>query len=134
MGRRSTATVLAAVLVLASLPAPAQHGHPLVGTWSGDWGPSPEQRNRVLLLLEYDGEAVTGVINPGPDPVPLTSASLDPTTWTVVRRGVRPNPEGNVIEYVIEGQIENVTSPTQRTITGIWTQGGTQGDFRVTLN
>jgi len=134
MGRRSTATVLAAVLVVASLPVPAQHGHPLVGTWSGDWGPSPERRNRVLLLLEYDGEAVTGVINPGPDPVPLTSASLDPATWTVVLRGVRPNPEGNVVEYVIEGKIENVTSPTQRTITGMWTQGGTQGDFRVTLN
>ena len=47
------ATVTA--LLVGSLGvAIAQHGHPLVGTWSGYWGPYEEERNRVLLLLEYD--------------------------------------------------------------------------------
>ena len=58
----------------------AQYGHPLKGTWSGDWGTSEDSRNRLLLQLDWDGEAVTGTINPGPNAVPISAASLDPST------------------------------------------------------
>ena len=105
----------------------AQHGHPLVGTWSGYL----QERNRVLLLLEYDGDTI---INPGPNPVPITSASLEASTWTVVLEGSREDENGNTVEYRIEGRIENVTSPVERSISGDWSQGGVTGDFSVTLN
>ena len=41
----------------------------------------------MLLLLEYDGERIGGIINPGPNPVPITNATLEPSTWTVVLEG-----------------------------------------------
>ena len=129
-------TVFVASLALLTVHGPtiAQQGHPLVGTWSGYWGSNSDQRHRILLLLEYDGQSITGVINPGPTPVPLTRATLDPNTWTVILEGDRRGADGNVIHYVIEGEIENLTSTTQRTITGTWTQDNIRSSFRVTLN
>jgi len=112
----------------------AQHGHPLADTWSGYWGPSAEQRSRILLLLDYDGNEITGVINPGPTPARITRASLDPETWRVVLEGSREASDGSVVLFLIEGRIENVTSPTTRAIAGSWMEGGERGEFRVTLN
>ena len=88
----------------------------------------------MLLLLEYDGDTIGGIINPGPNPVPITSASLEASTWTVVLEGSREDENGNTVEYRIEGRIENVTSPVERSISGDWSQGGVTGDFSVTLN
>ena len=132
----SPAGIVAVTALLIGLHglALAQHGHPLVGTWSGYWGPNAEERNRVLLLLEYDGDTIGGVINPGPNPVPITSASLEASTWTVVLEGSRVDDDGNTVEYRIEGRIENVTSPVERSLSGDWSQGGVTGDFSVTLN
>ena len=127
------AGALCSALALLSLAALAQHGHPLVGTWSGYWQTETD-RHRVLLLLEYDGEAVTGVINPGRNSAPLTRASLDPSSWTVVLEATREGEDGNPVRTVIEGRIENVTSPTARSITGTWTEGEIEGELRVTLN
>lgn len=112
----------------------AQHGHPLVGTWSGYWGTDAEERNRVLLLLEYDGENIGGIINPGRNAVPITSASLDAPTWTVVLEGSGEDADGNTVNYRIEGRIENVTSPEERSLSGEWVQGDVVGEFSVTLN
>ena len=133
----SKLTVMLVVSLLAlSAPARAlaQHGHPLVGTWSGYWGENAEQRNRVLLLIEYDGQRLSGIINPGRSPVPITEASLDPDTWTVTLEGDRQDADGKVVHYRIEGTIENVTSPVERAIAGSWTEGTAQGEFLVTLN
>mgnify|MGYP006112053251 CR=1 FL=1 len=133
----SKLTVMLAVsLVAISSPARAlaQHGHPLVGTWSGYWGQNAEQRNRVLLLLEYDGDIISGIINPGLSPAPITRASLDPETWTITLEGERLDTDGTVVHYLINGKIENVTSPNERAITGSWTEGTDLGDFLVTLN
>jgi hypothetical protein len=69
--------------VTGSAVIAAQEGHPLTGTWSGDWGPNATDRTHVTLVMNWDGRSVTGTWNPGPDSVPLTSAVLDPTTWTV---------------------------------------------------
>ena len=111
----------------------AQQGHPLVGSWSGDWGTGVTERNRVLLVLEYDGEAITGVVNPGRNAVTLTSASLDPTTWTVRLEAAASERTGGVA-YRIEGRIENLGSITERTMIGTWIQGNERGDFRVVMN
>ena len=60
-------SVALARYALASVLAHAQFGHPLKGQWSGQWGPV-DSPNRLLLTLEWDGKAITGVINPAPKP------------------------------------------------------------------
>ena len=124
---RPTARVLVLTMVaglFAAAQAAAQYGHPLKGSWSGDWGAGKEERTRVLLEMQWDGKQITGTINPGPNALPLTKASLDPDTWQVhlEARGV-----------VIDGKVENIGS-TRRVLSGVWTQGGQKGDFRLVRN
>jgi hypothetical protein len=111
----------------------AQYGHPLKGTWSGDWGTSKERRNRVLLDLNWDGKAITGTINPGPEGVPLTEATLDSTNWTVRFRADGKDRSGGTVRYVIEGKLQNLGS-YYRVITGTWSQDALKGDFKLIRN
>ena len=129
------AFVFSAMLLLAALisHAHAQQGHPLVGSWSGDWGATPNERNRVLLLLDYDGAHITGVINPGRASIALTSAALNPQDWSV-RLEAAASEQTDGIGYLIEGRIENIGSITERTIVGTWMQGSQRGDFRIVMN
>ena len=124
--------VLAGVVCCAA-SAVAQQGHPLVGSWSGSWGTSGDERHRVLLVLDYDGQAISGVINPGRAPIVLTSATLDPASWSV-RLEAAPSAQTGGERYVIEGQIENLGSITDRSIAGTWVQGERRGDFRIVMN
>jgi hypothetical protein len=123
---------LTVALALAA-PASAQFGHPLKGTWSGDWGASKENRTHVVLELNWDGKAITGRINPGPTEVPLRSATLDPSSWSVHLEAERKDPSGSVIRYVIDGKLENIGA-YQRFITGTWSQGPVKGEFKVVRN
>ncbi len=122
---------LLACLALAST-AFAQFGHPLKGSWSGSWG-ADNARQHVVLNLNWDGKAITGVINPGPDAVPLKVATLDPSTWTVHFEGDGKNGSGATVHYVIDGTIENLGAQ-QRFITGTWMEGSKKGPFKVTRN
>jgi|SRR5689334_19320841 len=117
-------SLIVALCVLSASSALAQFGHPLKGSWSGDWGPNKDQRTRVLLQMQWDGKAITGAINPGPNALSLTTASLDPETWQVhlEARGI-----------VIDGKMENIGS-AHRVLSGTWTQAGQKGDFRLTRN
>ena len=123
---------IAMVMISAALPL-AQYGHPLKGTWSGDWGPNDKVRHRVLLELNWDGKAITGTINPGPNAVRLQKASVDPSNWTVRFEAEGRTPAGNTMSYLIEGQIENLGA-YRRVLSGTWYQGSERGDFRLTRN
>jgi len=128
-------SLLAAIIVVAMAggPAAAQYGHPLKGTWSGDWGPNKETRHRVLLELHWDGKAITGTINPGPNAVRLQKASLDPAAWDMRLEGEGRDASGATVRYLIEGKIENLGA-YRRVLSGTWTQGAERGDFRLTRN
>ena len=119
---RTRAFVLAAACALLIASLHAQEGHPLTGTWAGDWGPSGAQRTHITMVMNWDGKAVTGLINPGPDAIPLTAVSVDWGTWTV-----RIEAKG----ITAEGRLEDIGSYHRR-IVGTWTQGGTKGDFKLT--
>jgi hypothetical protein len=112
-----------AIVGLAAV-ASAQFGHPLKGSWSGDWGTNAQDRNRVLLDLDWDGRQITGTINPGPDAVPIRRATVDPSDWSV-----RLEADG----YLIEGQLDNLGAYARR-FSGTWTENGVKGDFVVTRN
>lgn len=101
-------------------------GHPLKGVWLGDWGVGKEKRNPVIIEMNWDGKAITGSINPGPDAVVLTRAELDPGNWTVHLEA-----ESKGTRYVIDGRIENLGS-LRRSMVGTWTQGNQQGSFKIT--
>jgi len=114
-------------------PALAQFGHPLKGTWSGDWGPTKENRTRVLLELHWDGKAITGTINPGANALPLQKATLDPSNWRVHLEAESKPATGQPVRTVIDGTLANIGAYS-RVITGTWTEGSKKGDFKLVRN
>jgi hypothetical protein len=121
------------VALLISPAALAQFGHPLKGTWSGDWGVNKETRTHVVLEFSWDGKAIAGKINPGPSAVPLQKAELDPSNWTIHLEGDGKDAAGRAVHYTIDGKLENI-GVYQRFITGTWTEGARKGDFKVVRN
>jgi hypothetical protein len=65
----------------------AQEGHPLKGSWLGDWGPNRTTRTQVFITMDWDGKAITGMINPGTDNIPLLNAALTPPSPAPPRGG-----------------------------------------------
>ena len=118
------------VVLLGALAGNAQEGHPLTGTWAGDWGPTATQRTHVTIVMSWDGKAVTGLINPGPDAVPLTSVAVDWAAWTV-RIEADGKDAGKPARIAAEARLEDIGSYHRRLV-GTWTQGATKGDFRLT--
>jgi membrane-associated protease RseP (regulator of RpoE activity) len=77
----ATAAAVLAFGVLGS--SGAQEGHPLKGSWLGEWAGNTAHGDDILLILDWDGKAITGMINPGTDNIPLSKASLEPNGWVV---------------------------------------------------
>ncbi len=109
----------------------AQEGHPLTGTWSGDWGPTTAQRTHITLVMNWDGKNISGILNPGPDAVQIPSIFLDVTNWTVRIDADAKDPSGSPVHITAEGKIDDLAS-YHRKITGTWRQGNARGDFRIT--
>ena len=90
---RLRASQVAALLVCLAVAVPLlalQRGSDaLTGTWTGDWGPSPGDRNTVNVDLKLNGKALTGVVHSinfqRPD-VMLQKSTFDPATGAVIRR------------------------------------------------
>ena len=123
---------VASLVVSFAAAVPAQEGHPVVGTWYGDWGSSPQQRHDVTVIMTWDGKAIGGMIDPGPDAALIKTATLDSGAWTVHIEAERPAKAGNAaVRYVIDGKLSNLGS-YNRTLAGTWTQGATKGDFKLT--
>lgn len=114
--------VLAAAWFLFTISITAQEGHPLTGTWAGDWGSPGGARTHITMVMNWDGKAVTGLINPGPDAIPLSVVSVDWGTWTV-----RIEAKG----ISAEGRLEDIGSYHRR-IVGTWSQGGAKGELKLT--
>src|SRR5438094_3818838 len=90
----------------------AQEGHPLTGTWSGDWGPNATQRNHITFVMNWDGKNVTGTINPGPDASPIGNVFLDVTNWAVRIEADAKDAYGKPVRISGEGKMKERSSPT----------------------
>jgi hypothetical protein len=121
---------LLAVLMTAAL-AFAQEGHPLKGSWIGDYGPNAADRNQVTIVMDWDGKQITGVVNPGPNAMPIQKASLEPKGWVVHFELDAKNNAGQTIHYVVDGHIENL-GLYNRSIVGTWSHDNVKGDFKIT--
>jgi hypothetical protein len=109
----------------------AQEGHPLKGSWRGDWGPSATDRNPVVIVMDWDGSMITGTVNPGPNALPFKRATLNAADWTLQIEVDAKDQRGQTITYTINGKVENIRIPS-RTFVGTWTHGNVKGDFKVT--
>jgi hypothetical protein len=81
--------------------------------------------------MNWDGKKVTGIINPGPDAIPLASVFVDVTNWTVRIEADGKDQAGKPVHIAAEGKLEDIGS-YHRTIKGSWHQGPVNGDFRLT--
>jgi len=128
--RNAAGCLIGLLLTTWALTGSAQEGHPLTGTWSGDWGPGPANRTHITMVMNWDGKTISGTINPGPDAIQVDTIGLDVTTWTVRFEATAKSASGPV-HITAEGRLEDIASPN-RTITGTWQQGATKGDFKLT--
>ena len=129
---RSKAFLLVSLIAISAfaISAVAQEGHPLKGTWLGDWGPNKNDRNQITVVMDWDGKQITGQVNPGPSAVPIKNATLDPKGWVVHFEADAKNAAGQPVHYVVEGKIENL-GLYNRSIVGTWSHDNVKGDFRI---
>ena len=106
-----------------SVASARQKADPLTGTWKGDWGPSPTDRNAVILELKWNGKTLTGTVNPGPEAIAVEKASFDPQTMKIHLEATKTSPN---FVYVVDGVVE------KDKITGSWSRPNRKGDFQVT--
>lgn len=126
--------VLACFALTASMSA--QEGHPLVGSWHGNWGLNATDRKDITVILDYapDGAGVTGVANPGFDHADLKNLVVTfpkPTDWNVKFEVDLKDRSGKVTRYVADGKLDQI-GYDQRTLSGTWTAGAAKGDFKLT--
>jgi hypothetical protein len=128
--RKAAVCLIGSIVTLAVMAVVAQEGHPLTGTWSGDWGPSAAQRTHITMVMAWDGKTVSGTINPGPDAVTVPAIALDVTNWTI-RFEADGKTAAGPVKIAAEGRLDDLAS-AHRTITGTWRQGAAKGDFKLT--
>jgi len=116
---RSLAVIVG--LGMLSVIAVAQEGHPLKGSWIGEWSGNTTHGEFVLLVMDWDGEKVTGMINPGTDNMDIESVDLDPSDWSVeIKAG----------GYTIDAEIQSLELPS-RSLVGTWRSSNGRGDFEI---
>jgi len=123
-----------ALLAAAAMPVVAQVGHPAKGSWIGYWGTSEQDRNRMLLLLDWENRQIVGTINPGRNAVQVARAEIDYDTWTMTIEAEMPKDDGTKALWVAQGKLENLGSWTNRRYTGTYRHGDETGRFALVLN
>ena len=120
-------SLLAATALLLAITTFSQEGFPLDGTWRGHWGPTNEEGTQVVIVMKWNGETVTGQINPGRNSIAFTNARLEPSDWGVHIEA--ETADGEAIR--IDGTLENIGS-YNRHVVGTWRQGDSAYTFRIT--
>jgi hypothetical protein len=111
--------------------AAAQEGHPMVGSWSGEWSPTAKDQVPVLFVMEWKGRALVGIMNPGLDDEAPAKGELDSSKWVVRLEAETKDERGMPVKVVFDGKLENIGS-YNRTLTGVMTRGGRKGRLTLT--
>jgi hypothetical protein len=117
-------------LLLVSI-AHAQEGHPMSGVWVGDWSLDGAEPKRVVVILDWMGTELSGTINPGPNAVPIKTATVDPTDWSLHLEADARNSQGQASSYVIDGKLDDLGT-YNRSLAGTWNVGDEKGTFSIT--
>jgi|SwirhisoilCB1_FD_contig_91_1383276_length_1182_multi_4_in_0_out_0_3 hypothetical protein len=126
------------------VPAFAQYGYPLKGTFSGDWWVQKGKENHLLIEFNYEGDKdlVTGTYSPGPDGVALQKLTVTPPNPAVVSEGLKPwlvhfevdtkDDSGKAVHLVFDGKLENIGAFNKH-LTGTVTANGQKGEFKSVM-
>lgn len=128
---RKWAVYLICLVAFFGASGRAQEGHPLTGSWTGEWGQNPTERKNITIVMDWEGEKLGGFVLLGVDSIPIVDVALDVRDWTVRLEAKGKDASGNAVDIATEGRLENIGS-AHRTITGTWRQGTTKGDFKIT--
>ena len=135
---RGLTVALAVVAFIAVVRG--QEGHPMTGTWYGEYGAGAAKKD-LTFVMKWDGNKVSGLSNPGPGATPITSVTLDIIPGKAGNRGLN-NPEGTeavppifnvkivVGDLTLEGRMQNPVGGN-RSITGTYTKGTEKGPFQI---
>jgi hypothetical protein len=140
------ACLLFAFMMALSVATIAQEGHPMAGTWYGDYGTGNQKRD-LTVIMKWDGRNVTGTVNPGPNATAIKAAVMKITPGKPAAEGVNstlgippvfdvhlefeaPTAGGGTGPLVFEGTIKNPVAGN-RTIVGTWTRGSERGPFQL---
>jgi len=134
--RRAVRTGCLWACLALTVTAFAQEGHPLVGSWHGDWAIGTGGRQDLTLIIDYtpDGKDVAGIVNPGYEHAALQNLSLTiptPTDWSIRFEVELKSKAGKTTRYLAEGKLDKIGSD-RRTLTGTWSAEGVKGDFKLT--
>ena len=136
MRRMSRSLCFLACFALVVSALSAQEGHPLVGSWHGNWSLNGADRKDLTLIIDYtpDGAGITGLVNPGYDQATIQNLVLTiakPTDWNFKFEVDLKDKSGKTTRYVADGKLDQI-GYDQRTLKGTWTAGTTKGDFKLT--
>jgi hypothetical protein len=123
---RRLLAILQLVFLLTVGVAEAQEGFPLDGTWRGEREAAGESSATVVLIMQWDGQKISGVINPGPKAISFDDAKLIPEGWRVTLAAKTPTGQPISLDGVI-GEL----GAYNRTITGTWKEGGRSYRLRL---
>ena len=113
--------------IAVAIWAQGQEGHPLTGSWHGEWHPTPDKKIPIFIFMKWNSKSIEGTINPGRNAAPLKVTDLDAANWTVHFEA--DTKDGKHI--VADGKLDNIGS-YNRTIIGTWSEGDAKGDFKLT--
>jgi len=136
------ATALSLVIAVAAfaVAARAQEGHPMTGTWYGDYGAGAQKKD-LTFVMKWDGSTATGIMNPGPGSQPITSVTMDIIPGKPGARSLN-NPEATaaippvfnvkivVGDLTLEGKMLNPVGGN-RSVVGTYTKGSEKGPFTI---
>ena len=86
--------------------------------------------NDVLIVLNWDGKKISGIINPGTDNIAIDTATLDPAGWKVHIEANAKDKAGKALRYVIDGAIQNLEM-SNRAVVGTWQSQSGRGKFEI---
>jgi len=129
LNRMSRVAVVAATMIAANSSL-GQQGHPLSGSWHGEWG-QPADRMDLTVILNWDGQRLTGLVNPVTDRAELQNATLDSGNWMVRFAVDVKGPSDQMLHCVANGQLGQLGSD-RRKLSGTWTCGDMQSEFEMT--
>lgn len=114
------------LLLLSCCGAYAQEGHPYEGTWRGTIGEGASAK-QVVMVIDYDGENLNGMIDPGRNSYRFENAMHDAPNWKI--DVATQNRAGEAIAF--SAVMHEIGAPN-RYMEGTWTQGGQELPFKIT--
>lgn len=103
----------------------AQEGHPIKGTWRGEINMGGDSR-ALVMILGYDGDNITGMINPGRSSYRFSSAELDAPNWVLSANAT--NRDG--VDVSFSATLKDIGA-RNRSLEGSWTEDGRSYPFHV---